>query len=88
MAVFLQQEKRSLSYETCYIESGMFACAYLDDFDEEAEGAERLLAYCRANHYILNGDYICEEMTELNLFDNKKRNMFLRLQVPVIFTKN
>ena len=58
------------------------------DFDEEAEGAERLLAYCRANHYILNGDYICEEMTELNLFDNKKRNMFLRLQVPVIFTKN
>ena len=66
----------------------MFACAYLDDFDEEAEGAERLLAYCRANHYILNGDYICEEMTELNLFDNKKRNMFLRLQVPVIFTKN
>ena len=70
------------------IESGMFACAYLDDFDEEAEGAERLLAYCRANHYILNGDYICEEMTELNLFDNKKRNMFLRLQVPVIFTKN
>jgi len=36
----------------------------------------------------LNGDYICEEMTELNLFDNKKRNMFLRLQVPVIFTKN
>lgn len=70
------------------IESGMFACAYLDDFDEEAEGAERLLAYCRANHYILNGDYICEEMTELNLFDNKKRNMFLRLQVPVIFAKN
>ena len=70
------------------IESGMFACAYLDDFDEEAEGAERLLAYCRANHYILNGDYICEEMTELNLFDNKKRNMFLRLQVPVIFIKN
>ena len=61
------------------IESGMFACAYLDDFDEEAEGAERLLAYCRANHYILNGDYICEEMTELNLFDNKKRNMFLSL---------
>ena len=28
------------------------------------------------------------EMTELNLFDNSKRNMFLRLQVPVIFTKN
>lgn len=50
---------------------------YLDDFDQEMEGAKRLLNYCRDNHYILNGDYICEEMTELNLFDNKKRNMFM-----------
>ena len=70
------------------IESGMFACIYLDDFDEEAAGAARLLEYCRANRFVLNGDYLCEEMTELNLFDNSKRNMFLRLQVPVIFTKN
>ena len=61
---------------------------YLDGFDEEAAGAERLLEYCRANNFVLNGDYLCEEMTELNLFDNSKRNMFLRLQVPVIFTKN
>ena len=70
------------------IESGMFACIYLDDFDEEAAGAARLLEYCRANRFVVNGDYLCEEMTELNLFDNSKRNMFLRLQVPVIFTKN
>lgn len=70
------------------IESGMFACIYLDSFDEEAAGAARLLEYCRANRFVVNGDYLCEEMTELNLFDNSKRNMFLRLQVPVIFTKN
>ena len=69
------------------VESGMFACIYLDDFDRELEGARKLLNYCRDNHYILNGDYICEEMTELNLFDNKKRNMFMRLQVPVTFSK-
>ena len=70
------------------IESGMFACIYLDSFDEEAAGAARLLEYCRANRFVVSGDYLCEEMTELNLFDNSKRNMFLRLQVPVIFTKN
>ena len=70
------------------VESGMFACIYLDDFDRELEGARKLLNYCRDNHYTLNGDYICEEMTELNLFDNKKRNMFMRLQVPVTFSKN
>ena len=56
--------------------------------DRELEGARKLLNYCRDNHYTLNGDYICEEMTELNLFDNKKRNMFMRLQVPVTFSKN
>ena len=67
------------------VESGMFACIYLDDFDQEMEGAKRLLNYCRD---MLNGDYICEEMTELNLFDNKKRNMFMRLQIPVTFSKN
>ena len=70
------------------IESGMFACIYLDGFDEEASGAARLLEYCRANRFELSGDYLCEELTELNLFDNSKRNMFLRLQVPVTFTKN
>ncbi len=70
------------------IESGMFACLYLDDFDQEAEGARKLLAYCRANRYTPSGDYLCEEMTELNLFDHRKRNMFIRLQVPVTFSKN
>ena len=69
------------------IESGMFACLYLDDFDQEAEGARKLLAYCQANRYTPSGDYLCEEMTELNLFDHRKRNMFLRLQVPVTFSK-
>lgn len=70
------------------IESGMFACIYLDDFDQEAEGARKLLEYCQANRYTPSGDYLCEEMTELNLFDNRKRNMFMRLQVPVTFSKN
>lgn len=70
------------------IESGMFACIYLNGFDEEPAGAVRLLEYCRANRFEISGDYLCEELTELNLFDNSKRNMFLRLQVPVVFTKN
>lgn len=70
------------------IESGMFACLYLDDFDQEAEGARKLLAYCQANRYTPSSDYLCEEMTELNLFDHRKRNMFIRLQVPVTFSKN
>ena len=30
----------------------------------------------------------CEELTEFNVFDMHRRNMFLRLQIPVKFQKN
>ena len=69
------------------IESGMFACIYLDSFDDEIPCARQLLAYCRQNRYQIAGDYVCEVMTEFNVFDQDKRSMFLRLQVPVNFGK-
>ena len=37
--------------------------------------------------YALDGDYICEELTEFNVFDMKQRSMYLRLQIPVRFQK-
>ena len=67
------------------IESGMYVCIYLDSFDEEAEYAKRLLDYCHENNYKVAGDYICEVLTEFSVFDDEKRGMFLRLQVPVAF---
>ena len=67
------------------IDSGMYACIYLDDFDKEPEYAKRLLEYCKENAYIVAGDYICEVLTEFNVFNKEKRSMFLRLQVPVKF---
>lgn len=67
------------------IESGMYVCIYLDSFDEEKEYAKRLLEYCEENKYKIVGDYICEVLTEFSVFDNEKRGMFLRLQVPVAF---
>ena len=33
------------------------------------------------------GDYICEVLSELSIFDHHERSMFLRLQVPVSFEK-
>lgn len=67
------------------IDSGMYACVYLDDFDAEKEYASRLLAYCRAQQYEITGDYICEVLAEF--FSEETRNMFLRLQVPVAFSR-
>lgn len=69
------------------LDSGMYACIYLDNFDDEVTYAKALLKYCRENEYTIAGDYICEELTEFNIFDNKQRNMFLRLQIPVTFQK-
>ena len=65
------------------IDSGMYACIYLDDFDAEKEYAFKLLDFCRQQHYQVTGDYICEVLAEF--FSDDSRRMFLRLQVPVGF---
>ena len=67
------------------VDSGMYACIYLDRFDDEQEYAARLLAYCKEHRYVVCGDYLCEVLTEFNVFDSEKRSMFLRLQVPLRF---
>lgn len=67
------------------IDSAMYACIYLDSFEGEREYARRLLNYCREHRYVICGDYICEVLTEFNVFDSEKRSMFLRLQVPLKF---
>lgn len=67
------------------IENGMYACIYLDDFHQEINYAKRLLDYCKMNHLTICGDYICEVLSELSIFDHHERSMFLRLQVPVSF---
>lgn len=69
------------------LDSGMYACIYLDNFDDEISYAAKLLDYCRNKGYEIEGDYICEELTEFNIFDNSQRSMFLRLQIPVRFAK-
>lgn len=59
------------------IENGMYACIYTEDFDEERDCAKKLLAYCREHGYQICGDYICEEIMEMNVFDSRKRSMYL-----------
>lgn len=67
------------------LDSGMYACIYLDSYDDEVRYADRLLEACHAGGWRVSGDYICEVLTEFNVFDSNRRNMFLRLQVPVTF---
>ena len=69
------------------LDSGMYACIYLDNYDDEISFAGMLLDYCQTNGYRIAGDYICEVMSGFHVFDNDPRSMFLRLQVPVSFEK-
>ena len=83
--VFADHRDKEQFQDICTMDSGMFACIYLDNFDDEMPYARRLLAFCRERGWTVCGDYICEVLTEFNVFDGDKRNMFLRLQVPVKF---
>lgn len=83
--VFADHRDKEQFQDICVMDSGMFACIYLDNFDDEMPYARRLLAFCRERGWSVCGDYICEVLTEFNVFDGDKRNMFLRLQVPVKF---
>lgn len=67
------------------IDRNMYACIYLDNFADEAYYADRLLQYCKENNLKIIGDYICEVMSEFNVFESDQRSMFLRLQVPISF---
>ena len=71
--------------ETLVVDSGMYACIYLSSFDEELACAEKLRRHCMEQNWTVCGDYFCEIMTEFNVFDDDRRSMFLRLQVPVRF---
>ena len=87
--VFIFSDRRILEHpgDISTVDSGMFACIYLDDYDDEIDYGTRLLNFCRENGYIIGGDYICEELTEFNVFDDSRRNMFLRLQAPIKFSQ-
>lgn len=67
------------------LESGMYACIYTDSYDGEIPCAKRLLEFCQTASYRISGDYICEILTEFNVFSSERRSMFLRLQIPVSF---
>ena len=83
--VFVDQECGSSHLQT--LPANMYACIYCDDFDKEQGYIAQLRSFTEENGLRIMGDYICEVLTELPFTDSGKREMFLRLQVPVYFRK-
>jgi DNA-binding transcriptional MerR regulator/effector-binding domain-containing protein len=65
--------------------SKTYLCISCDNFHKEREYAERLLAYADANGYTIGGDYVCEVITDLPVFVDNERGMFIKLQIPLEF---
>lgn len=84
---FLGKDTSKAQESSRLVDSGMYACIYADSFDQEERSALALLDFCQSQGYAISGDYICEVMTEFNVFGGEQRSMFLRLQVPVSFDK-
>lgn len=85
--VFLGRDTLRSGEEPRTVDSGMYACIYADSFDQEEASALALLRFCREQGYHISGDYICEVMTEFNVFGSDQRSMYLRLQTPIRFEK-
>lgn len=64
--------------------SGMYLCIYCNKFEKEKEYINRLLDFAEEKGYSITGDYICEVLADLPIFEQHERGMFLRLQVPII----
>lgn len=56
---------------------------YCDQFSNEKAYAFKLLEYTERNNLTIIGDYICEVLVDLPLFNHQERRMMMRLQIPV-----
>ncbi|MDW7672667.1 MAG: helix-turn-helix domain-containing protein [Bacillota bacterium] len=65
------------------VAEGDYLCAYCHAFEEEIACARRLFQAVKEGGYTIDGDYLCEVVTELPLFRQEERNMFIKLQIKV-----
>lgn len=74
------------SIEIEIVKSGKYACLYFkgeDGFKNEFYYTEKLLNFIEKEGYEIIGDYLCEVITELPVFSEKSRGMFIRLQIQI-----
>lgn len=65
------------------IPENKFVCICCNSFHKEKEYAFKLFDYIQKNNIEVIGDYICEVVTEVPIFEPEERNMFIKLQIPV-----
>lgn len=86
--LFVDKDSSSGITEPCEtIPAATYVCMCFNDFTEEADHAMKLLQYIREMGYKITGDYICEAMIDFPVLEKKRRHIFSKIQIPVIFEK-
>lgn len=85
--VFLFVDPEDESFESEKIPAAMYYCICCDDFYAERENARRLIRRIQESGFEVCGDYLCEVLVEFPVFENDHRNMFYKIEIPVISKK-
>ncbi len=83
--IFLEDRHSFDTYDI--IEPNTYLCMTCEDTDNETRYIQMMRDTIEKNRYQAAGDYICEVVNESFAFDSQKRNMTLKLQIPVAFHK-
>lgn len=81
--VFLFVDEEDDTIRSEIIPPSMYYCVCSDDFYAERTNALKLLQIIEKNGFQVCGDYLCEVLVEFPVFDDNKRNMFYKIEIPV-----
>lgn len=81
--IFVQVDKEFVAKNIKTLPGNLYLCIYGDSFEKEIPLANRLLDEIKEKRYDIVGDYICEVVAELPVFDNSQRGMYIKLQIPI-----
>ncbi len=70
--------------ELTVLPAHLYLCMYCDQFEKEQTYAHRLLDFCQEQQYQMVGDYLCEVISDLPMLGKTHREMYIRLQIPVL----
>lgn len=76
-----KESKTSASLDSLI--SGTYAVDYCDDFSKECEAIKKFKEKIDTKNLEIIGDYVCEIIYEVPQLHQTKRNMYIRMQVPV-----
>ncbi|MGY3751015.1 MerR family transcriptional regulator [Vagococcus acidifermentans] len=83
--MFLMSEwSENQQTQTAVFPEGSYAIAYCSSFAEELKALSRFKLELAGRRLQIGGDYICEVIYEIPYATQIHRNMFIRMQVPVI----